>query len=88
MPIQQPLTKIFAALEISAGYIYCDEGEMSTQEIGNRKTQKHYYSHRKQKGSTLKLSVPHSPKYSEIGHAADPTVMHTIKARFFTSPQA
>jgi len=38
--------------------------------------------------STSKFSVPHSSKNSRIGYAAEPTVMYTIKARFFTSPHA
>jgi hypothetical protein len=37
---------------------------------------------------TSKFSVPHSSKNSRMGYAADPTVMYTINARFFTNPQA
>jgi hypothetical protein len=43
---------------------------------------------RKNKKQTSKFSVPHSSKNSKIGFAAEPTVMYTIKARFFTKPQA
>lgn len=86
MPTQQPLTKILVAWGMTAGDIsYNQQNEPSWKGKKCRTFSKCFDIF---KLDTSKFSVLHSSKNSKIGCAADPTVMYTIKARFFTSPQA